>query len=207
MKRSQSARRLVLFLACSVLTGCTVGLGGTTNNNTNNNSGPCDAEGENNSVNCSSAQAGSTPAATTANTAPAANTVPDGKQVGSYPVILSDGYHVPIGPKRPTASQITATGVGDLVYSTFSGVTSLSPITPYSEIAPFGSAPTYQGCMDDTNKQPSVGASPGSAFCLYEQGLIVGGVVTYIDPHAINPDSVTVQITVWSDASSSGAVP
>jgi hypothetical protein len=50
-------KRPVLLLACSVLTGCTVGLGGTTNNTTNNNSGPCDAAGGNNSVNCPSVQA------------------------------------------------------------------------------------------------------------------------------------------------------
>jgi hypothetical protein len=191
---------ILVVAACTLLisAGCTVG--STTNNTTNTNNGGCDAAGGTNSVNCSSAQVGDASAPTPAS-APHTSTEADGKQLGSYLVTLSDGYHVPIGPSRPVASQITATGTGDLIYSTFAGETSISPIPPYSSIAPISGVPTYQGCLDDTNKQDSVGAGAGTAFCLYEQGLIVGGVVTYINSHEINPDSAAVQITVWSNAS------
>jgi hypothetical protein len=63
--------------------------------------------------------------------------------------------------------------------------------------------PTYQGRADDTDLQSQVGAGQGAAFCLYgtQPALTVGGIVTYIDPHEINPDSVTVQFTVWSGTS------
>jgi hypothetical protein len=127
--------------------------------------------------------------------------VPNGKTLGSYQVILPNGYHVPIGPTQPVASQISATGVGDIMFNTFSDVNTLYPIPPYGSIAPFTGVPTYQGCLDDTDKQPSIGAGQGTAFCLYEQDLLVGGVITYIDQASLAPESVTVMITVWSDAS------
>jgi len=63
--------------------------------------------------------------------------------------------------------------------------------------------PTYQGCSEDLNTQSTVSAGQGSTFCLFETqpARTVGGIVTYIDQSAINPDSVTVQLTVWSGTS------
>jgi hypothetical protein len=116
-------------------------------------------------------------------------------------VILPNDNHVPIGPTHPLASQISPTGVGDIMFNTFSDVNTIYPIPPYSSIAPFTGVPTYQGCLNDTDMQPSIGADQGTAFCLYEQNLVIGGVITYIDQASLAPESVTVMITVWSDAS------
>lgn len=201
-RTSRRAWPLLVLLACVLTTGtgCEVGLGGTTNNNNGN----CNAAGAGNSVDCSGVPAGSASTAVGAANAPAttaAPAAPDGKQLSSYLITLPAGYHIPIGPQRPTAAQITADGPGDLIFNVFSGTYGFLPMSPYSEIAPYDGDPSYQGCLNDTNKQSYVGVGGGTAFCLFEQNLVVGGVVTYLDPHAINPDSVTVQFTVWSNAS------
>ena len=116
---------------------------------------------------------------------------------------LSNDYHVPIGTSAPTHAQITATGPGDIEFNVFSGTTSLLPISPYSTISPYSNdVPTYQGCEADTDED-SVSGSQGTTFCLYEEsaGLVVGGVVTYINQSQINPGTVEVQFTVWSNPS------
>jgi hypothetical protein len=89
------------------------------------------------------------------------------------------------------------------MYKTFSGVAYFAPVQPFSTIAPYNGVPTYMGCSEDLNTQSTVGAGQGSTFCLFETqpARTVGGIVTYIDQGAINPDSVTVQLTVWSGTS------
>jgi hypothetical protein len=203
MKVPQALRtgwqRLVLS-GCVVLvaSGCTVGLGGTTNNNNGN----CNAAGGSNSVNCTAAQTASGSAAASTSTSHAA-AAPAGKQLGEYTVTLPAGDYVPVGPTRPTRSQESTSPSGDLAYNTFSGEAYFAPNQPFSSIAPYNGVPTYQGCSQDLNTQNSVGAGQGSAFCLFEtqQNRTVGGIVTYIHQSSINPESVTVQLTVWSGAS------
>ena len=94
------------------------------------------------------------------------------------PLPLPD-YYVPIGASRPVVSQLSTTATGDLIFTTFSGVTSLSPVPPFSSIFPFNGVPTYQGCLGDTDEQSNVSAGQGTAFCLSETGLMVGGVVIH----------------------------
>jgi hypothetical protein len=193
-------RRLLLVGCVALLVaGCTVGLGGTTDNTTNENNGSCDAAGGGNSVDCATAQAANAGevATTGASQAPV---VPGGEKLGEYTVTLPAGDYVPVGPSAPTRSQESTSPSGDLVYNTFSGVAYFAPNTPFSTIAPFSGVPTYAGCSQDLNTQGQVGAGQGSAFCLFETqpARTVGGIVTYIDQSAINPDSVTVQLTVWS---------
>jgi len=122
---------------------------------------------------------------------------PNGTAIGYYPVTLPNGHRVPIGPSRPKASDVSSE-IGDLAYSSVSGEAILFP-GGLNKIAPITGKPTYESCLSDTDLQDQVGASTGSAFCLYEDGMIAGGVVTYINPRSINPDSVMVQITVWSN--------
>jgi hypothetical protein len=203
----RSGREILLLTPWILLgiTGCALG---NTNNTINGN---CNGQGGSNSVNCATVQSsgagvsvqssGASVAATAS--APHQATAADGKQLGTYTVTLPAGYYAPIGPSRPVRSQLSTTATGDILYGTFSGETYLSPVSPYSSIAPFNGVPTYQGCADDTDLQSSVGAGQGTAFCLYETqpALTIGGIVTYIDPQEINPDSVTVQFTVWSGTS------
>jgi hypothetical protein len=198
--------RLPLLLALVVVvalvsTGCMVGIGGSTNDTTNNNNGNCDAGGASNSVSCSSSVSGATGSA--AATAPAKQTAPNGTQLGKYTVTLPAGDYVPVGASSPTRSQESTSPSGDLEYNTFSGVTYFAPNIPFSTIAPYKGVPTYSGCSQDLNTQETVSAGQGSTFCLYEDssGLLVGGIVTYIDQSEINPDSVTVQLTIWSNSS------
>jgi hypothetical protein len=202
MKAFRAGRRryvaIPLLLVClaMVATGCSI------NANTSNN-GSCDGTGGNNQVNCNRPQDPGSGAAPSPS-APSANatrkpTVQNGKLVGTYQVTIPAGGGVPIGPSAPAHNQLSATGGGDLTYNTFSGEAYISPVSPYSTIADFNGVPTYQGCVGDTDAQNSVGVGQGSAFCLYESEnrLVAGGVVTYIDSSEINPDSVTVKITVW----------
>jgi hypothetical protein len=129
--------------------------------------------------------------------------MPVGEQLGEYTVTLPAGAYVPVGPTRPTRSEESTSPSGDLMYNTFSGVAYFAPNQPFSSIAPHNGAPTYQGCLQDLNTQSTVGAGQGRAFGLFEaqQNRTVGGIVTYIDQSSINPDSVTVQLTVWSGTS------
>jgi hypothetical protein len=129
--------------------------------------------------------------------------MPVGEQLGKYTVTLPAGDYVPVGPTRPTRSEESTSPSGDLMYNTFSGVAYFAPNQPFSSIAPYNGVPTYQGCLQDLNTQSTVGAGQGRAFCLFEaqQNRAVGGIVTYIDQSSINPDSVTVQLTVWSGTS------
>jgi hypothetical protein len=89
------------------------------------------------------------------------------------------------------------------MYNTFSGVAHFAPNQSFSSIAPYNGVPTYKGCSQDLNTQSQVGAGQGRAFCLFETqpARTVGGIVTYINQSSINPDSVTVQLTVWSGTS------
>jgi hypothetical protein len=179
-----------------ITTGCSI------NANTANN-GNCDGTGRNNQVNCNLPQDPGSGAAPSPN-APSASatqkpTAQNGKLLGTYQITMPAGQGLPIGPSAPAHNQLSAAGGGDLIFNTFSGEAYIAPVSPYSKMADFYGVPTYQGCVGDTDAQPSVGAGQGSAFCLYESenGLVAGGVVTYINSSEINPDSVTVKISVW----------
>jgi hypothetical protein len=195
----QGWRQPLLLLACILLGTAGCAIAPTTNNDITGN---CNGQGSGNAVNCNSAPPSD--AGVAATTSPPRQTAEgDGKQLGKYTVTLPAGYYVPIGPDSPTRSQLSASTSGDLAYGSFSGVPYLSPVPPFSSIAPFNGVPTYQGCTNDTDVQSSVNIGQGTAFCLYETqpSLTIGGIVTYIDQSAINPDSVTVQFTIWSGAS------
>jgi hypothetical protein len=195
----RSWRQSVLLLAWILLGTVGCAISPTTNNDI---SGNCNAQGSSNAVTCNSVQPSDAGVAATASASPQ-TAESNGKQLGKYTVTLPAGYYVPIGPASPTRSQLSVTAAGDLAYGSFSGVPYLSPVPPFSSIAPFNGVPTYQGCADNTDVQSSVNIGQGTAFCLYESqpALTIGGIVTYIDQNAINPDSVTVQFTVWSGMS------
>jgi hypothetical protein len=192
-------RQPLLLVACILLGTVGCAIAPTTNNDINGN---CNGQGSSNAVTCNSVQPSNVGVAATAS-APRPTAEPDGKQLGKYTVTMPAGYYVPIGPVPPTRSQLSATATGDLAYGSFSGVPYLSPVPPFSSIAPFNGVPTYHGCADDTDVQSSVNVGQGTAFCLYETqpALTIGGIVTYIDQSAINPDSITVQFTVWNGTS------
>jgi hypothetical protein len=166
------------------------------------NEGNCNGTG-NNSVSCSTLRP--TGPSTTVDSAPSStsSTVPPVQPVAKYTVTLPDGYYVPIGPKAPTHGQMSTKVGGDIIYTASSGTTVISPVSPNSTIAPSRGMPTLGGCVAATDTQASVIANQGSTFCLYEvaNGLVIGGIVTYLDQSAINSDSVTVQFTVWSAGS------
>jgi len=196
--------RLLTLLVCLTLvtTGCDAF--NNTNNNSNTISGNCNAAGESNSVQCESAQAASAAdAGSLSASVPAAPATPDGMQLGKYTITIPAGDYVPVGPTSPTRAEESTTPTGDLTYNTFSGVAYFAGVQPYSTIAPYNGVPTYTGCSQDLNTQSNVGAGQGSTFCLFETDpdRTVGGIVTYIDQASINPDSVTVQLTVWSGTS------
>lgn len=206
-RRTTALRRAqlpLILLTCLALasTGCDAF--NTTSNNSNTISGSCDAAGQSNSVQCESAEAASAAAAAgTPASQPAGPARPDGTQLGQYTITLPAGDYVPVGPTSPTRSEETTSPSGDLTYNTFSGVAYFAPNTPFSTIAPYNGVPTYEGCSQDLNTQSTVDAGQGDAFCLFESdpARTVGGIVTYIDQASINPDSVRVQLTVWSGTS------
>jgi hypothetical protein len=192
--RASLVRRPSLILLVS---GALIAAGCSPSITTNNNNGNCDNAGDSNSLNCSQTEA-SGPGAPRSPSATQQAARTGGKLLGSYTATLPDGYYVPIGPSSPVNSQLSTTGGGDLIYTTMAGSTEISPVTSQSTMASFSGTPTYRGCVDDTDEQPGVSASQGTSFCLYESGIIAGGIVVYINPTEINPTSVMVKITVWS---------
>jgi hypothetical protein len=200
-RRCQGLLSALLTGLALVTAGCSLNA-----NTTTTNTGNCVAQGGNNSL-CNQPGAGisdSSPGPST----PTVAGYPDGKVLGSYNLTMGVGDYYPIGPNHPTESQVSSgTAVGDLIYQSNAGSTAITPVQGQSAMAPFTGTPTYQGCLNDTDVQADGGGvySIGieTAFCLYESGngIIAGGVVTYINPTQINPDSVNVEITVWGNSS------
>ena len=197
-RRRQSLLSALLTCLALVTAGCSLNANSTTN------TGNCVAQGGNNSV-CNQPGAGISGSSLGPST-PATAGYPDGEVLGSYNLTMAVDDYYPIGPKHPTESQVSSgTTVGNLIYLSMAGSTEVSPVQGQSTVAPFTGTPTYQGCLNDTDVQADGGGvdeiNTGTAFCLYESGngIIAGGIVTYINSAEINPDSINVQITVWGN--------
>jgi hypothetical protein len=117
--------------------------------------------------------------------------VANGVHLGSYSIDLAAGYAVPLGPTRPTQSEYSATGNGDL-YKVFSRLD--TGRNDQMVILPDGVTPTYQKCANATNLTTEVIPTVGTSFCLIETtGLIAGAEVTALG----SSGDAIIAITIW----------
>ena len=113
----------------------------------------------------------------------------------SYTVDLAGNYGVPLGPAKPTQSQYSADGIGDLV-KTYSRIGAGG--NDQMVLLPDGTTPTYRQCKSTTNFSGQIVPTTGSAFCIIETtGYVVGAVVTAV---SASVNDVTLTITVWKNS-------
>lgn len=133
------------------------------------------------------------PRASTGASSPPASAV--GKDLGSYTIDLAGNYGVPLGPAKPTQSQYSPEGIGDLV-KTYSRIGAGGD--DQMVLLPDGTTPTYQLCKSTTNFSGQIVPTRGNAFCIIETtGYIVGATVTAV---SASLSDVTLTITVWKNS-------
>lgn len=133
------------------------------------------------------------PTTSTGSSSPPASAV--GKDLDSYTVDLAGNYGVPLGPAKPTQSQYSADGTGDLV-KTYSRIGAGG--NDQMVLLPDGTTPTYRQCKSTTNFSGQIVPTTGSAFCIIETtGYIVGAIVTAVSASVNN---VNLTITVWKNS-------
>ena len=135
--------RLLALLACITL--APAGCSAFNTSNSNDVSGNCNAVGGSNSAGCSSGQtAGAAPAAASMAPGNAPSHTSTGRRYAAWASTRSPcprADYVPIGPSRPTRAQESTSPSGDLGYNTFSGEAYLTPVQPFSTIAPISGVP------------------------------------------------------------------
>lgn len=120
----------------------------------------------------------------------------NGTELNSYPVNLPQTDSVPLGPTRPTLSQLIEWSGGDIFYD---GMTIMpGPGDQMLDLAN-DQTPTYQACMNSVpeNRAP---ATAGTTFCVVEPGLMVGVTVDSVDTTQPYDYYLALSVIVWKDS-------
>lgn len=119
----------------------------------------------------------------------------NGTVLGSYSVNLGFGHSIPLGPTKPTQSQFSTTGLGDLGTAAPADHLVFVPINGDKMLSlPAGSTPNYAACASNTVFATQADSAPGTSFCLIENGRMAGVTIT-----SAQPAYVVLNVTVWSN--------
>jgi hypothetical protein len=119
-----------------------------------------------------------------------------GAQLGAYTVDINFPYSIPLGPTKPTQSQFSKTGLGDLGTAAPADHLVFVPINGNKMLSlPGGSTPTYQACANGTVFANQADSAPGTSFCIIEKtGKIAGVTLT-----SAQSSYVVLTVTVWQN--------
>jgi hypothetical protein len=125
------------------------------------------------------------------------STSPNGTQLGSYSIELPMDLGVLIGPMKPTQSQFSKSGVGDIEQDYYD-VSALNGDKMLSLAG--GTTPTYRMCTADTlYENQTSGITPGTAFCLVETAGRMAGV-TVSSVSSTQPFYIVLNVTIWQNS-------
>ena len=116
--------------------------------------------------------------------------------LGEYNFQLSDGDGAPLGPTRPTQSQITGSCASGISYDSGTSPAEFLPCSDEKFVTlPNGSTPSYSACIGLTAFVPHVVAKKGNAFCVIQNtGRVAGVTVTSVND---TPPYVTLKVSLW----------
>jgi hypothetical protein len=127
-------------------------------------------------------------------TTPATPAVAAGTKLGSYTVLFSPGYTIPLAATKPAQADFSTSGLGDLATSGPGGHLIFLPINGDRMLGlDDGATPAYDACAADTVFTTQADSKPGTAFCLIETGMLAGVKVV-----SVHPAYVELSVTVWS---------
>ncbi|MFC5031285.1 hypothetical protein C8250_039310 [Streptomyces sp. So13.3] len=119
----------------------------------------------------------------------------NGTVLGSYSVNLGFGHSIPLGPTKPTQSQFSTTGLGDLGTAAPADHLVFVPINGDKMLSlPAGSTPNYEACASNTVFANQADSAPGTSFCLIENGRMAGVTIS-----SAQPAYVVLNVTVWAN--------
>jgi hypothetical protein len=120
---------------------------------------------------------------------------PDGTQLASYRLTLVSKFSVPLGVTPPAQADFGPEGGGDISEGNASNI---YPTGSNKMLAlPANTTPTYQGCKAAMMFVGSTEMVKGAAFCLTENGRMVGVVMMSV---AFTHGSADLAVTVWQDS-------
>ncbi|MCM2423661.1 hypothetical protein [Streptomyces sp. RKAG293] len=131
----------------------------------------------------------------TTSSPPSTPAVPNGTVLGSYSVNLGFGHSIPLGPTKPTQSQFSTTGLGDLGTAAPADHLVFVPINGDKMLSlSAGSTPNYEACATNTVFATQADSAPGTSFCLIENGRMAGVTIA-----SAQPAYVVLNVTVWAN--------
>jgi len=120
---------------------------------------------------------------------------PTGTQVGSYSVDINFPSSIPLGAVKPTQSEFSRSGLGDLGTAVPADHLVFVPINGNRMVSlPGGGTPTYQTCTDSSVFMTQADSKPGTSFCVIETGMVAGVTVT-----SLQPSNAVLSVTVWQN--------
>jgi hypothetical protein len=127
---------------------------------------------------------------TSATTAPSAATL-----LGSYTVNINFPSSIPLAATKPTQSEFSTSGLGDLGTAAPADHLVFVPINGNKMVSlPGGGTPTYETCADSSVFVNQADSKPETSFCIVETGKIAGVTVT-----SLQPSYAVLNVTVWKN--------